>query len=165
MKNTLLSREDVLERIGATDFRSIKQDQLIRFVSSIPEMDKELAIKCIEQFPEFNNHSKEIITQLTALCDNILKEQKDSHNDVIVSYKLILDDLHKMLDQPDISQSERELIIEKMVYVADKISDEHHTNSQFLQNVIRIAGGVGALSITLGAAILGVKIGSSKKLP
>jgi len=158
MKNTLLSREDVLERIGATDFRSIKQDQLIRFVSSIPEMDKELAIKCIEQFPEFNKYSKEIVSQLTVLCDNLVKEQKHSYNNVIESYKLILDDLHNMLEQSDISREEREIIIEKMVDIADKISDEHHTYSKFLQNNFRIIGSVIGLSMVLGAAILGVNI-------
>ena len=43
MSKELLSADAVLERIGATSFRNISKDQLITFVSAIPEMDKEIA--------------------------------------------------------------------------------------------------------------------------
>ena len=58
MSKELLSADAVLERIGATSFRNISKDQLITFVSAIPEMDKEIAIKCIEQFPAFKEYSQ-----------------------------------------------------------------------------------------------------------
>ena len=39
MSKELLSADAVLERIGATSFRNISKDQLITFVSAIPEME------------------------------------------------------------------------------------------------------------------------------
>ena len=64
-KNELMSENDVKSMLGISDFRSISKDQIIQFVSSIPDMDKEVAIKCIEQFPEFEKFSNNALQFLT----------------------------------------------------------------------------------------------------
>ena len=39
MEKTLLSPDEVLERIGAESFWNVSKDKLIAFVSTLPEMD------------------------------------------------------------------------------------------------------------------------------
>lgn len=99
MEKTLLSPDEVLERIGAESFRNVSKDKLIAFVSALPEMDKETAIKCIEQFPEFRNYANDIVGQLKDASFELLKSQKESQERTIVGYQKILDSLSKRLER------------------------------------------------------------------
>lgn len=44
-----------LKALAIEDFRNISKDKIMEFVSAIPNMDKEVAIKIIEQFPLIRN--------------------------------------------------------------------------------------------------------------
>lgn len=158
MKNQLLSSDDVLKKIGASDFRSITKSQLVEFVSSIPEMDKETAIKCIEQFPEFRSHAKEIVGELYSVCNNIMENGRESQVDAINAYKTILDDLGQLLERDSIDENERFMITERMVEVADRIAELHREHNHFLQNLAAMASCVAGLALTIGGTLLGVKM-------
>ena len=157
-KDLIKTEAEVLDRIGASDFRSIKKDQLISFVSSIPDMDKEVAIKCIDQFPEFKSQSIEIIEQLNIACDKLLESHKIGRKQAIESYQQILDDLSKQLNKPFITPWQKRAIIDKMIEVADKIANIHENSNNFLKEILRTVGVVSATALAAGAAILGVKI-------
>lgn len=158
MKNQLLSSDDVLKKIGASDFRSITKSQLVEFVSSIPEMDKETAIKCIEQFPEFRSHAKEIVGELYSVCNSIMENSRESQVDAINAYKTILDDLGQLLERDFIDENERFMITERMVEVADRIAELHREHNHFLQNLAAMASCVAGLALTIGGTLLGVKM-------
>jgi len=161
----LLSEKDVLNRIGATDFRSIKKEQLIEFVSAIPYMPKEVAIKCIEQFPEFHKNATEMIRQLNVLCENLIADNKDSRDKAIHSYQLILESEIAYLEKkPYISHRKRKEIINQMVEIADKITEIHELNTKHQNTFIHSVVGVVALAIVVGGTVLGVKINGAKRL-
>lgn len=155
MSKQLLSADEVKNKLGISDFRSISKDQLIEFVSSIPDMDKETAIKCIEQFPEFKSCAGIIIDRFCSLCETAIKEDG---KDTIDSIKGILDDLRFMLKKEDISEDMQKYIIEKMVEIGNKLSELENGKRNFKETVVKIAGTLSALAITVAGAILGVKI-------
>jgi O-phosphoseryl-tRNA(Cys) synthetase len=46
--------EDELKKALEIDtWKNLSRDKLIKFVAMMPDMDKELALKVVEQFPEF----------------------------------------------------------------------------------------------------------------
>lgn len=46
--------EDELKKAREIDtWKNLSRDKLIKFVAMMPDMDKELALKVVEQFPEF----------------------------------------------------------------------------------------------------------------
>lgn len=47
----LLTEQEVKEKLGITDFRHLSKSQVIEFVSSIPNMQKDVAIACINANP------------------------------------------------------------------------------------------------------------------
>lgn len=157
MSNKLTSAEEVLQKIGASDFRSISKDQLISFVSSIPDMDKETAIKCIEQFPEFSKQANDMIGQLYGFCDHLLEDHKTSKKSAVEAYRKILDDLSEMLKRPDLTLEQQNQISDKMIDVADRIAEVSRENDTFLGNLAKLAGTVAAFVISIGGTILGVK--------
>jgi len=48
MANRLLTADQVKECLNIPDFRHLTKDKLIEFVSAIPDMDREVAIRIIE---------------------------------------------------------------------------------------------------------------------
>ena len=61
MVNRLLTADQVKQYLNITDFRHLSKDKLIEFVSAIPEMDKDVAIRIIEQFPEFTRCATSLV--------------------------------------------------------------------------------------------------------
>ena len=53
MSNILTTEEQVKAAIGISDWRHLSKDKLMNFVSVLPNVDSEVAIRIIEQFPEF----------------------------------------------------------------------------------------------------------------
>lgn len=46
--------EDAVKKALAIDsWRNLSKDKLLRFVAMMPDMDKEVAVRTIEQFPQF----------------------------------------------------------------------------------------------------------------
>lgn len=158
MSKELLSSQDVLNKIGASSFRNISKDQLISFVSSIPDMDKETAIKCIEQFPEFKSYASGIVSQLQVMCTNAITDNKTSRQDAVNGYMMILDTLKEKLSRPDISLEEANQITRDMVEVADKIALLDSENKHFLETLMKVGGTIGSIALAVAGGILGVKI-------
>lgn len=157
MEKNLLSPEAVLEKIGAESFRNVSKDKLIAFVSALPEMDKETAIKCIEQFPEFRNYANEIVGQLKDVSVELLKTQKESQERTIHGYQKVLDSLSKRLEQAQLSSQDEHYIIEKMIEVADKMAELQRGNEDFLKHIAHLVASVAGGALAIGGAILGVR--------
>lgn len=148
----MLTELEVKNKLGIDDFRSIKKDKLIEFVSNIPNMEKEVAIKCIEQFPNFKEYANTIVDHFYSLCDSAIKEDKKED---VVEYQKLLDSLHKILEEPEISEDERHFVIENMVIVAERLEIAVEKHNKFKENVLKIASLVGLCAIAVGSAILG----------
>ena len=156
-KNELMSENDVKSMLGISDFRSISKDQIIQFVSSMHNMDKEVAIKCIEQFPEFEKFSNNALQFLTDASNTIINDNKSSRKDVVLQNQQILDSLSKILEKEDISPEEQEFVINAMIDVANSTAAIHKNNNEFLKNIFSKLTTVAAVAITIGGALLGVK--------
>lgn len=156
-KELIKTEQAVLDLIGAQDFRSISKAQIMQFVSEIPNMDKEIAISCIEQFPEFTNYSKEIVSSLFVLYNAAMEDHKVSRKSAIESYQQILDTLKELSLRPNLSVREQQYFIDQSVDIADKIAELHRNNAEFLDTVMKKAGQVGAVALGIAGAILGVK--------
>lgn len=158
MSGHLVSEQEVKDIIGITDFRSIPKNKLIEFVSSIPDMEKEVAIKCIEQFPKFADYSKEMVVQLKDVAGGIVNSGDKSRRDAVEAYNKILDDLSHRLEKRWIPRKERIYIIETMVDVANKIAELDREHKAFLKDIMRFFGqGVAALA-GAAVALIGVNI-------
>ncbi len=152
----------VKKALKIDNFRYLSKDKIVEFVSMIPNMDKDVAIKIIEHFPEYASFATSMIAQLTMVCDKALKSNNESQKDVIEAYKKILDDLGHLLKKEDITCEERTIITDKMVMIADRISAKDTENKSFLINALKsVAPYVGG-ALILAAAIFGVNAKGTK---
>ena len=164
MSKTLVSVEEVKNALKIDSFRNLSKDKIMEFVSLIPNMDKEVAIKIIEQYPAFAKLSESMVTQLNKMCDTVLEKNEESQRLTIQAYKQILDELSNQLHMEDISKEEREKITKQMIEIADKISVKDTENKAFIDKMVKYSTGFAMGVVVLGAAILCVNI-KEKDIP
>lgn len=164
MSKTFVSVEEVKNALKIDSFRNLSKDKIMEFVTLIPNMDKEVAIKIIEQYPAFAKLSESMVAQLNKMCDTALEKNEESQRMTIQAYKQILDELSNQLHMEDISKEEREKITKQMIEIAYKISVKDTENKAFIDKMVKYSTGFAIGALVLGAAILGVNI-KGKDIP
>lgn len=162
MAQQLVTAEEVKQALNIDSFRNLSKDKIIEFVSLIPNMDKEVAMSIINQFPAYAEMAGGMIVKLDEMCDTAMAQAGDSQKESISAYKMILSDLGEVLKKDDITPEEREHITEKMILVADKIAAKDSEFKEFLIGVLKTAAPVVGGALMLGAVILGVNTKGTK---
>lgn len=162
MSQYLVSEDQVKKALQIDSFRNLSKDKIMEFASLIPHMDKDVAIAIINQFPACAESSRNMIEQYNVMCDKVLQSNDDSRKDAVMAYKTILDDLSILLKQDGITPEQQEKITDKMILVADKISDLHEDNRAFLEGIIKYGTPLISGALLLGAVILGVNMKGTK---
>lgn len=158
MSSKLATEQEVLDKFGWKDFRNMNSKDLIKFVSSLPDMDREVAIKCIEQFPEFSKYGGKILDIITKSFESTVKTNKELADEVIQTYRDILDSLKKELRKRNLTPEDRSRITEMMVDVADRIAEIDKTHQRFHELIIKAVGTVGVAALAMAGALIGLKI-------
>ena len=156
----LLTEEEVKKELGIVDFRTITKDKIMQFVSLMPKLDKELAIKIIEQFPSYATMATTMVTNLIDMCNNALSNNKVTEKEAIEAYKYVLETIRTELEDGEATPEEKEKYNNQMIEVADKISEIDVRNKKWLENIVKYGTSAVCITLAVGAAILGV---NSKK--
>lgn len=164
MAQYLVSEDQVKKALKIKNFRSIPKNKIMEFVSLIPNMDKEVAIAIINQFPIYSEYDKSMIAQLNLMCENALKSNDNSQRESIDAYKKILDDLGELLKKDDISFEQQQQITKDMIDIADRISAKDTENKKFIERIYKYGASVIGGALILGAVILGVNV-KGKRIP
>ena len=158
MAKYMATENDVKKALAIDSFRNISKDKIMEFVSAIPNMDKEVAIKIIEQFPSYSESANNMIAQLNTMCSNAMEENGESQREAIEAYQKILDDLGEVLKKDAITAEERTQITKQMIDIADRISAKDTENKEFLSGITKYGGHIIVSALILGAVILGVNV-------
>lgn len=164
MSKTLISENDVKKALAIDSFRNISKDKIMEFVSLIPNMDKDLAIAIVNQFPAYTEFATTAITVLKDMCDSVLEKGEASHMETLAAYRKLLDDLGEMAKRENITEEERKFLTEQMIIVADKIGEKDTEFKNFISGVLKYGTTILSGAIIIGAAILGVNI-KGKDIP
>ena len=162
MANRLLTADQVKEYLNIPDFRHLTKDKLVEFVSVIPDMDKEVAIKAIEQFPEFTGYAKFLVAHYETMCDSILKENGISVQAAMDGYRQTLNILGELAKSKDLDPADKRFFAEKMVEVADKMAAFDTNNKNFLTEMTKYRTWFAGVALIICAALLGVRFKGTK---
>lgn len=162
MKRTL-TEEKVLKKLDIEDFRHLTKDKVIEMSSMLDKMDPEVAMKALEQFPQFATTIKEMVSDYKNSLDKMVVEDKESTLKFYDACTMTLDSLKKELDREDLDFEQRKYIVEKMLEVDHMIGSKDSEHKKFLAALAVV--GVSALTIGAGiiAGALGVNTDSNIK--
>ena len=155
-KRNYMTEEDVKKALDITDFRSVSKEKIMDFVSIITNVDQEVDISIINQFPNYKDMAKDMVSGLMNLCDLALNDAKAGKKDVIESYKIVLETLKEELNDGKITSKERKKINEQMISIAKKIDNVNDKHNAYVKDILMKVGGTIAGALVVGAAILGV---------
>ena len=158
MGKALVSVEEVKNALNIESFRNSSKDKVMEFISLIPNMDKDLAIKIVEQFPSYADYSQNIVKQLNMLCEKALDRNNNGQKEAIEAYRKVHDELSVLLQKEETSVDERKYITEQMIATADKIAAKDTENKEFLEKIIKYGSYVALGALAIGATILGVNV-------
>jgi len=164
MPQSLVSESQVKNALNIDSFRNLSKDKIIQFVSLIPNMDKDVALSIINQFPAYSEMARCMVEQLGATCDTAIAENTASQSTVYAAYRKILDDLGEVLKREDITAEERDSISNKMIEIADKMAAKDSESKNFLAWIVKNKEYVIGGALILGSVILGVNI-KGKDIP
>lgn len=164
MSQRLITESDVKNALAIKDFRNVSKEKIMEFVSLIPNMDKDVAISIINQFPTYKEFASNTITTLKDMCNIALEKNDSSQKETISAYRKILDDLGELLKKDSISAEERDAISDKMIMIADKIAMKDTENKNFISGLIKYGLPIAGTALLIGATILGVNL-KGKDIP
>lgn len=145
----LLSEEDVKRMLGIENFRQLDKKTTIEFISSISQMDPEVAVKALEQFPELGKIALGIAKENREALVAAFEANDKSSAAALASIDSIIAALSKELDKDELTTEERKLIIDTLSKLAAEIKDIHKSNQKFFQ------GNLAIFATITGAVVLG----------
>jgi len=152
-----LAEQKVLKKLGIPDFRHMTKDKVVKFASLLPKMDPQVAMKALEQFPEFVGSAKEMLSYYKETIDKAL----DSNNESVKSnYEIcntILLSLKDQLEDEALTFEQKMIVEEKMIDVAKLAAEIDKENKNFIIKAICIGGTAVLGTLAIAASVLGSK--------
>lgn len=149
------SEEQVKKALKISSFRNLSKAKVMKFISLIPQMEKEVAIAIINQFPIYAEQMANMVVCLKEVCEKILESNDKSQSKAIDAYNITLDTLKKKVEDRSLSVEDQKQFAAQMVEIADKIADLDRENKNFLLQVLTICASVVGGIAVLVTVLLG----------
>lgn len=136
-----LSEKQVLKKLNIPDFRHLTKEKAITMVSMLPQMDPQVAMKALEQFPELAKTAVELGKDYMGTVKEAMASEDTSLKSVYASLNGIVTFLEGELQKENLTSDEKKDILDKMIEVAKMIQQTHKDHQAFL---IKVLGGAAA---------------------
>lgn len=151
----LLSEDDVKSMLNIDDFRKVTKDQVVQLVSSLSQMDPEVAKKVIEQVPELSKTTLDMAREVRESYVSGLNANNESSKAALAQIDAIIDILTEELKNDGLTVEERIRIIESLKELADKPIEVHRMNQAFIMKGLTLVASIVGASLLGFAVILG----------
>lgn len=140
---------DKMKKINIDSWKKLSKDKIIEFSAMMPEMDKEVILDRIKQFPEFAKFAFEALNTMQKEHETTATANKQSQDNVHKAYQDVREILKKELNNENLSQEEREKLYKFLMESADKESEKDSENKRFLDGLFnKGVAGAGAIALT-----------------
>lgn len=148
---------ELKKRLGIESWRNLSKDKFMTFVWDLPNMDKEVALKVIGQFPDFKNLVMDTFKQVQEQATQGMRFNHKSQKKVHKAFKQYRKILSRELERDDLSSEDRFKILELLKDAIDAEALKDKDNKEFLLKIVgMLATGVVAL-VGVAFAVLGGK--------
>lgn len=152
------SEAEIMKVLEIDTWRNLSRDKILQFVAMMPEMDKEVALKVIEQFPEFRQFAMEALDVLEKEHASTLAFNKESQGKVHHAYQEVRGILAHELQRDDLTAEDRMIVIGMIMETANREFAKDSENKRFLDALFGKAALAGGAAIALGIVVLGGRV-------
>ncbi|MEW2070310.1 hypothetical protein [Streptomyces sp. NPDC007346] len=149
---------EIKQALGIESWRNLSKDKMIRFAAMMPDMDTEVALKIIEQFPVFKEFAMDTVNAMEKAHESTLSANKQSQEHVHRAFQEIREILRGELDKGDLSWEEKKFLIEQIQETGRMEFQKDSENKQLLDGMLKkVLVGAGT-ALVLSVAFVGGKI-------
>lgn len=152
------SEDEIKQVLGIDSWRNLSKNKMIRFAAMMPDMDTEVAIKIIEQFPTFKEFAMNAVDSMEKAHKSTLKANKQSQEHFHKACNDIRAILKGELRKDDLSWEARKFIIEQIQETGRMEFQKDSENKRFLDGMLtKVLTGAGVV-VALGVVFVGGKV-------
>lgn len=155
---TLESEDEVKKALEIDSWRNLSRDKVMKFAAMMPDMDQEVALSIVGQFPAFTRFALGALNFLEKANESTQASNNTSQERVHDAYREVREVLRGELDQESLSPEDRRFILESMLETADKESEKDAENKRFLDGLFNKSAIAVGTAIAAGLVFVGGKI-------
>ncbi|MFI9326924.1 hypothetical protein ACIGZJ_05175 [Kitasatospora sp. NPDC052868] len=149
---------EIKQALGIESWRNLSKDKMIRFAAMMPDMDTEVALKIVEQFPVFKDFAKDAVDAMEKAHESTLSANKQSQKRVHHAFQAIREILKGELDKGDLSWEQKKFLIEQIQETGRLEFLKDSENKKFLDGMLKKALVGAVATLALGVAFIGGRV-------
>ena len=153
-----LNEDEVKKQLGIESWRNLSKDKMLRFAAMMPDMDTEVTLKIIEQFPAFKELGLDTVKEIGKAHESTLKSNDKSQDQVYKALQENREILKGELDKDGLDWDQRKYIIEQIQETGKLAFQKDSEGKQFLNTVLGKVAIFGGSVVALGVVFVGGKI-------
>lgn len=148
---------ELKRRLGIDSWRNLSKDKFMTFVSDLPNLDKDVALKVIGQFPDFKNLVLDTFKQVQEQSTQGISFNHKSQKKVQKAFKEYRMILSRELERVDLTSEDRFKILELLKDAIDSEALSDKENKEFLLKSLGIITTSAVAIVGIAFAVLGGK--------
>jgi hypothetical protein len=144
---------EVMKALGIDSFRNLSRDNVLRFAAMMPDIDKDVALKIVEQYPEFKAFAVDALNAIERVQENALASNEESQADVHQGWHEVREILNGQLDDEKLAWEQRSHILDLLMETGHQESAKD-SEKEMSRNVLT---GIGAL-VLVGLVLVGGRV-------
>lgn len=153
-----LNEDEVKKQLGIESWRNLSKDKMLRFAAMMPDIDTEVALKIIEQFPAFKEFALETVKEMEKVHDSTLKANDKSQDLFYATLADIREILKGELTNEELTWDQRKWIIEQIQEQGKLAFQKDSENKKFLDSTLGKVLTYGAAGIVAGILLVGGRV-------
>lgn len=145
------NESEIKKVLGIDTWRNLSRENFTRFAAMMPDMDKEVALKIVEQFPEFTAFALEAVNVMQKAQEAAHADNKQSMAHVHEAFQEVREILKGQLEVEDLPWDQRKYILDLIMDTGRLQDAKDSENKAFVKDIYKIMGAavVGALLMTV----------------
>jgi hypothetical protein len=152
------TEQEVMHQLGIESWRNLSKDKMMRFAAMMPEMDTEVALKVIEQFPAFKEFALDTVKEIEKAHEGTVKANDKSQVHFYATLTDIREILKGELSNDELTWEQRKWIIEQIQDQGKLAFQKDSENKKFLDTILGKVALVGVGVVALGLVFVGGKM-------
>jgi len=153
------SEDEIKKALGIQTWRNLSHANVTRFAAMMPDMDKEVALKIVEQLPEFTDFALGVVNVIQKAQEAAYADNKQSMAQVYQAWQETREILKGQLALEDLQWEERKYILDLLMEAARQVSAKDSENKQWLKDIYKWIPLVGSAAMLMAVVYVGGKVG------
>lgn len=151
------SEEQVKQALDIDSWRNLSKEKFMTFVSALPDVDKDVAIAIVGQFPNFKDLASSAVASLRESWNAALVHNQKSHKKALKAFERYIDILELEMQREQSTGEDRYRLLGLIREAAERMAEKDSENKAFILKGLGIVAGAGVVAIAAAFALLGGK--------